>query len=89
MQFVDWLWLIHPALAVVVVYPLLGMVLRAARQTRDQRVLKQTFPAAVGKNHADLGSWLTTTMTGIVLLAEVVVITTCLLYTSPSPRDIS
>ena len=76
MQFVDWLWLIHPALAVVVVYPLLGMVLRAARQTRDQRVLKQTFPAAVGKNHADLGTWLTTTVTGIVLLAEVVVITT-------------
>ena len=32
MQTVDWLWLIHPALAVVVVYPLLGMVLRLARR---------------------------------------------------------
>lgn len=25
MQTVDWFWLIHPVLAVVVVYPLLGM----------------------------------------------------------------
>ena len=39
MQTVDWLWLIHPALAVVVVYPLLGMVLRLARQRPTRALL--------------------------------------------------
>ena len=30
MTAIDWLWLLHPALAVVIVYPLLGMVMRLA-----------------------------------------------------------
>ena len=76
MQTVDWLWLIHPALAVVVVYPLLGMVLRLARQTRDRRVLHCKLPPTVGRDHADLGQWLTAAVVGVVLIAETVVIAT-------------
>jgi len=76
MQTVDWLWLIHPALAVVVVYPLLGMVLRLARQTRDRRVLHSKLPPTVGRDHADLGQWLTAAVVGVVLVAETVVIAT-------------
>ena len=76
MQTVDWLWLIHPALAVVVVYPLLGMVLRLAQQTRDRRVLHSKLPPTVGRDHADLGQWLTAAVVGVVLIAETVVIAT-------------
>ena len=76
MQLADWLWLLHPALAVVVVYPLLGMVLRAARQTRNRRVFQSKFPAAVGKDHSDLGKWLTGAVVGIIFLAEAIVIAT-------------
>lgn len=76
MQTVDWLWLIHPALAVVVVYPLLGMVLRLAHQTRQRRVHQNKDPVTVGRDHADLGQWLATAVVVIVLVAEVVVIFT-------------
>ncbi|MEB3354389.1 MAG: DUF4079 domain-containing protein, partial [Cyanobacteriota bacterium] len=34
MTTVDWLWLLHPALAVALVYPLLGAGLQLALQTR-------------------------------------------------------
>lgn len=76
MQTVGWLWLIHPALAVMVVYPLLGMVLRLARQTRDRRVLHSKLSPTVGRDHADLGQWLTAAVVGVVLIAETVVIAT-------------
>ncbi len=76
MQSVDWLWLIHPALAVVLVYPLLGMVLRLAQQTRDRRLNQAKHPPTVGRDHADLGKWLAGSVVAIVLLAEAVVIAT-------------
>ncbi|MFY8150172.1 MAG: DUF4079 domain-containing protein [Prochlorococcaceae cyanobacterium] len=76
MQTVDWLWLIHPVLAVVLVYPLLGMVLRLARQTRDRRVHEVKLPPTVGRDHADLGKWLAGSVVAIVLIAEAVVIAT-------------
>jgi hypothetical protein len=76
MQTVDWLWLIHPALAVVLVYPLLGMVLRLARQTRERRLHHGKEPATVGRDHADLGQWLAAAVVAIVLVAEAVVIAT-------------
>lgn len=76
MQTVDWLWLIHPALAVVLVYPLLGMVLRLARQTRDRRLQETKLPATVGRDHADLGKGLAGSVVAIVLIAEAVVIGT-------------
>jgi hypothetical protein len=76
MQTVDWLWLLHPALAVVLVYPLLGMVIRLALQTRDRRLRKGKLPPTVGRDHADLGQWLAVAVVAIVLLAEAVVIAT-------------
>ncbi len=76
MQSVDWLWLLHPALAVVLVYPLLGMVLRLAQQTRDRRLTQAKHPPTVGRDHADLGKWLAASVIAIVLLAEAVVIAT-------------
>jgi hypothetical protein len=76
MQTVDWLWLLHPALAVVLVYPLLGIVLRLARQTRDRRLEETKLPATVGRDHADLGKWLAGSVVAIVMIAEAVVIGT-------------
>ncbi|MCP9818397.1 DUF4079 domain-containing protein [Synechococcus sp. Cruz-9H2] len=76
MQIVDWLWLLHPALAVVLVYPLLGMVLRLAQQTRQRRLTQAKHPPTVGRDHADLGKWLAGSVVAIVLLAEAVVIAT-------------
>lgn len=76
MNAVDWLWLLHPALAVVLVYPLLGMVLRLARQTRDRRLTQVKHPPTVGRDHVDLGQWLAAAVVAIVLIAEAVVIAT-------------
>jgi hypothetical protein len=76
MQTVDWLWLLHPALAVLLVYPLLGMVLRLAQQTRDRRLTQAKHPSTVGPDHADLGVLLAGSVVVIVLIAESVVILT-------------
>jgi hypothetical protein len=76
MQTVDWLWLLHPALAVVLVYPLLGMVLRMAQKTRDRRLTQAKHPPTVGRDHADLGKLMAGSVVAIVLIAEAVVIVT-------------
>jgi hypothetical protein len=75
-QPVDWLWLLHPALAVVLGYPLLGMVLRLAQQTRDRRLNQSKVPPTVGRDHADLGKWLAASVVALVLIALAVVIGT-------------
>ncbi|MEB3322189.1 MAG: DUF4079 domain-containing protein [Synechococcaceae cyanobacterium] len=76
MEFIDWLWLLHPVLAVVLVYPLLGMVVRLARQTRDRRLRHAKAAPTVGRDHADLGRWLAGAVVAIVLIAEAVAIAT-------------
>ncbi|MEB3264514.1 MAG: DUF4079 family protein [Synechococcus sp.] len=76
MQTVDWLWLLHPALAVVVVYPLVGMVVRLAQQTRQRQLQQAKTPPTSGRDHADLGRWLAAAVLGIELIALVVVIGT-------------
>ncbi len=38
MAMVDWLWILHPVLAVVLIYPLTGVVIRLAMQTRSRRL---------------------------------------------------
>ena len=53
----DWLWILHPALAVVLIYPLIGMVVRLAWQTRQRRVAQVKHPSVVGRDHSDLGRW--------------------------------
>ena len=76
MQTIDWLWLIHPVAAVVLVYPLLGMAARLGLQARARRLGQAKPPPQTGQDHADLGRWLTSTVVGSVLIALVVVIGT-------------
>jgi Protein of unknown function (DUF4079) len=59
----DLFLLLHPVFAVAVVFPLIGMVVRMAWQTRQRRLAvstggKSQIPGVVGKEHVDLGRWL-------------------------------
>ena len=76
MTTVDWLWIIHPLLAVVLIYPLIGMVMRLGIQTRQRRVDQAKLPATTGREHTDLGQWLSTGVVAISLIALTVAITT-------------
>ena len=76
MTSVDWLWLLHPALAVALVFPLLGAVLQLALQTRRRRLNPGKAPASSGSEHTALGRWLTSSVVAIQLLAYAVVILT-------------
>ncbi|KKZ15433.1 MAG: membrane protein [Candidatus Synechococcus spongiarum 142] len=88
MEFVDWLWILHPALAVVVIYPLMGMVVYLARQTRHRRVDRAKLPATVGRNHRDLGKWLATGMVALVLVGIAVPILTKSFWLNPDPENL-
>jgi hypothetical protein len=72
----DWLWLLHPALAVILVYPLMGIVARLGLMTRQRRVEGARLPPTTGAEHSDLGRVLTMAVVAIVLLALAVVIGT-------------
>jgi hypothetical protein len=76
MTTVDWLWLLHPALAVALIYPLLGAVLHLARQTRRRRLGQSKGPVTAGSEHTALGRWLTAGVVAIQLIAYAVVILT-------------
>lgn len=76
MTSLDWFWILHPALAVVLIYPLIGMVVRLAWQTRQRRVAKVKHPPVVGRDHSELGRWLAGGVVLIVLVALSVVIAT-------------
>jgi MFS family permease len=71
----DTILLLHPFIAVTVVFPILGMVMNRAIQTRQRRMQlstgakKSPIPASAGPEHAQLGRWLTGSVVGIVLLA--------------------
>lgn len=70
----DFLSLIHPAIAVTVVFPLIGMVVNFAWQTRQRRLQsagdgKSKIPPVVGREHVSLGRWLTGAVVGITLIA--------------------
>ena len=73
LNFEDLVLLLHPAIAVIVVFPLIGMVVRMAWQTRARRLeLKATnkskIPPVVGQEHVQLGRWLTGAVVGVYLL---------------------
>ncbi len=73
MTFSDWLRLIHPLLAVVVIYPLLGVVMYFAWKTRQRRLetkagIKSKISPQAGLEHVSIGRWLTGTATGVALL---------------------
>lgn len=83
MTFIDWLRLIHPTLAVVFVFPLIGIVTHYAWQTRQRRlqlvdakaqkaegktVKKPKLPPTVGAEHVNIGRWLTGSVVGLSLI---------------------
>ena len=74
MQTLDWLFLIHPVLAVVLIYPLLGVVVRLGLQTRQRRIDKAKLPPSIGLEHNQLGQWLAAGVVTLVLIALAVVI---------------
>ena len=67
----DIVLLLHPIFAVIVVFPLLGIVISRALQVRQRRLNKgqSKIPAAVGQEHVALGRWLTGCVVGLVLIA--------------------
>jgi len=70
----DFLAILHPTLAVVLVYPLIGIVVHFAWQTRQRRLQiaageKSKIPPIVGPDHVKLGQWLTGSVVGISLVA--------------------
>lgn len=69
----DVILLLHPIVAVVFVFPLIGMVLRMAWQTRQRRLEvraanKSKIPPVVGQEHVQLGRWLTGAVVGVYFL---------------------
>ncbi len=74
LDFQDFLRIIHPALAVTVVFPLLGIVLYMAFQTRQRRLQiasddgKSKIPLLVGAEHVRLGRWLSCAVVGLALI---------------------
>jgi MFS family permease len=71
MELRDLILLLHPVLAVIVVFPLLGVVVNRALQVRQRRLAKSQskIPAEAGQEHVQLGRWLTGSVVGLVLLA--------------------
>ena len=69
----DWFELLHPFLAVVLVYPLLGIVTLRAWQTRQRRLeiatqKKSKIAPAAGTEHVQIGKILSGSVVGLALL---------------------
>lgn len=69
----DALELIHPAIAVFFVFPLIGIVANLAWQTRQRRLQstgggKSKIPPVVGPEHNRIGKWLAGAVVGLALL---------------------
>lgn len=76
MTLTDWLRISHPVLAVMMVYPLLGIVMYFAWQTRQRRLLtkagtKTKIAPTAGLEHVTVGRWLTGAAVGVALLGLV------------------
>ncbi len=77
MTFVDWLRIVHPLLAIGVVYPLVGVVVRYAWQARQRRLQVASGKTGgqasgvlgdAGRSHVNLGRWLAGAVVGLALL---------------------
>ena len=69
----DALTLLHPAIAIFFVFPLIGIVTNFAWQTRQHRLQnasggKSKIPPVVGTEHNRFGSWLAGSVVGLSLL---------------------
>ncbi|MEL4894610.1 DUF4079 domain-containing protein [Crocosphaera sp. Alani8] len=72
MKPVDFLLIIHPALAVIIVFPLIGIVSYYSLQTRQRRLAlankeKSKIPPIVGTEHVKVGRWLSSAVVTITL----------------------
>jgi hypothetical protein len=66
--------LLHPAIAILVVFPFLGIVVHRATQVRSRRLQttpnqKSTIPPSVGQEHVQIGQWLSMSVVGVTLVA--------------------
>ncbi|MCC3557038.1 DUF4079 domain-containing protein [Microcoleus sp. PH2017_35_SFW_U_B] len=73
MEIKDFLALLHPVLAVAIVFPMLGIVLNMAWQTRQRRQQvasgdKSKIPPVVGGEHVKAGKILSGSVVGVTLL---------------------
>ncbi len=69
----DIIRLIHPALAVIIVFPLIGIVVHRAWLTRSRRLAMAAggtskIPPIVGTEHVQIGRWLTGMVVGLTLI---------------------
>lgn len=65
--------LIHPVIAITIVFPLLGMVVNYAWQTRQRRLQtksegKNKIAPTVGATHFKLGQWFSNAVVGLALI---------------------
>lgn len=73
MELTDFFALIHPAIAVVSVFPLIGTVVNRSLKTRQRRLQtategKSTIPPVVGQEHLQSGRILAGAVVGVTLL---------------------
>ena len=73
MELQDFFALLHPAIAIIVVFPLIGIVVNRAVLTRQRRLQvaggeKSKIPPLVGSEHVAIGSWLSGSVVGVALL---------------------
>ncbi|MEP0922811.1 DUF4079 domain-containing protein [Leptolyngbya sp. ST-U4] len=70
---IDFVSLIHPALAIVFVFPLTGIVVQYSLQTRNRRLQiakgqKSAISGTVGTQHLRMGRWLSNSIVGVALI---------------------
>ncbi|MEM6500615.1 MAG: DUF4079 domain-containing protein [Cyanobacteria bacterium P01_C01_bin.89] len=75
----DILMILHPAIAVAFVFPIIGIVCNFAWQTRQRRLTlarkeKSKIPPVVGKEHVQIGKWLTGAVVASALLPLMIVL---------------
>ncbi len=73
MKPVDFLLIIHPTIAIILLFPTIGIVVYYAWQTRQRRLQtasgnKSQIPPVVGREHVQIGRWLSSVVVGVALL---------------------
>lgn len=73
MDLKDALALLHPAIAVVIVFPLIGIVVNRAILVRQRRLVtkagaKSKIPPVVSSEHVETGLWLSIAVVGVTLI---------------------
>nr|WP_088894531.1 DUF4079 domain-containing protein [Leptolyngbya ohadii] len=92
METIDFASLIHPAIAIAFVFPLIGIVVNYSLQTRNRRKAlakgeKSAISATVGTQHLRLGRWLSNSVVGVTLIGLAYPIFSKLLTASPEQQN--